>query len=263
MKNFILFITIGILCLIVTSSSFAADKGPIRIMPLGDSITAGYTDNPKWKHPFEFGYRAALYKLLKEAGINFQYVGESPEPWNGKWRVPPNKPATDLRQLGMDKHRGYGGWKIPQLQKNVSGWIRKDRPDIILLLIGINGMNAKSPKQLDALVKTIFDTDKKVTLIVAQITPLRAFNEHLFNYNTYIRKQLFPKYADKGYAISTVDMYKLFLKDANDPKSIDAKRLSNGINHPTNALYEKMAETWFEEIRLHLNKKGRRGRNRE
>ena len=46
----------------------AAQKEPLRIMCLGDSITVGYTDNPHWKEPFKFGYRSRLYKLLKGAG---------------------------------------------------------------------------------------------------------------------------------------------------------------------------------------------------
>jgi hypothetical protein len=53
-----------------------------RIMCLGDSITVGYTDNPTWNVPFKFGYRSKLYTLLKNAGYNFTFVGDSPQPWN-------------------------------------------------------------------------------------------------------------------------------------------------------------------------------------
>ncbi|MGB2092340.1 MAG: hypothetical protein ACPIG6_11140, partial [Akkermansiaceae bacterium] len=53
----------------------AAQKKPLRIMCLGDSITVGYTDNPHWKVPFKFGYRSRLYKLLKGAGYHFTFVG--------------------------------------------------------------------------------------------------------------------------------------------------------------------------------------------
>ena len=47
-------------------------------MPLGDSITAGYTDNPTWNVPFGFGYRSGLYTRLTNANYPFQYVGGSP-----------------------------------------------------------------------------------------------------------------------------------------------------------------------------------------
>ena len=248
---------IAVFCLLAGISLPAADQATLRIMPLGDSITAGYTDNPQWQHPFEFGYRSGLYERLKEARYKFQFVGKSPEPWDGKWRVPSNEPSPDLRRLGMDNHRGYGGWDIADIEKNVAEWIERDRPDVILLLIGINGINAKSPEQLDALVQTIYYADKDVNLIVAQVTPLRGFNQHLFDYNTYIRQTLVPTYADKGHTITTVDLYKHFLTDPEDSRSIDATRLSNGINHPTNVLYDKMAESWFQESELLLTNKKR------
>jgi lysophospholipase L1-like esterase len=244
---------IGVLCITMNSSLSASDKPPLRIMPLGDSITVGYTDNPHWKHPFEFGYRSNLCRRLTDAKINFEFVGKSPEPFNNKSGDPTHKgtvkPEFDLRKSNQDNHRGYGGWSINPIRKNISRWIKEDRPDIILLLIGINGISEKSPKQLDALVKEIYKADKNLKLIVAQITPLRKFNQNLFEYNAYIRDTLVPAYAEKGYAIKTVDLYNLFLKDPNDPKSIDPKRLFNRFNHPDNNHYDKMAEIWFQGIK--------------
>ena len=228
-------------------------------MSLGDSITVGYTDNSKWTHPFEFGYRNGLYRRLKDAGYCFIFVGDSKEPFNNRFGDPTHggtvNPKLDLRKVKQGGHRGYGGWGINSIQKNISTWIIHDRPDIILLLIGINGINAKSPQQLNTLVKTIYDTDHNVKLVIAQITPLSNFNQNLFNYNTYIRQTLVPAFAGQEYAISTVDLYKLFLTDQIDPKSIDATRLSNRINHPTNTLYDKMAESWFQEIKTLLSNK--------
>jgi lysophospholipase L1-like esterase len=230
----------------------AAEITPLRIMPLGDSITAGYTDNPIWAHPFEFGYRSGLYRRMKKAGYDFVFVGESEEPFNKRFGDPTHGgsvvPKFDLRKPGQDSHRGYGGWGIGSIQKNVAGWIKQDRPEIILLLIGINGINTESPMQLDALAKTIYDADSDVKLIIAQITPLNKYNQNLFDYNTYIRQTLVPAYNGKGYTINTVDLYRHFLANPDDPKSIDAAFLSNKINHPTNPLYDKMAESWFQGI---------------
>lgn len=248
LTRFIALLIVVLHFLFLSERTSAKDQARYRIMCLGDSITAGYTDNPKWQHPFEFGYRSHLNTLLTQAQHNFEFVGNSPEPWDGKWKVPSNKPKPDLRDLKVDKHRGYGGWNISGITQNVPKWIEQDKPDIILLLIGINGINAKSAEQLEALVKTIFASKKEVKLIVAQITPLKTFNQNLLNYNTFIKDKLVPSYSKQGKAISTVDLYSHFLKDKNDPKSIDITRLSNRINHPTNELYKKMAESWFKGI---------------
>ena len=222
---------------------------PLRIMALGDSVTVGYTDNPEWEQPFNFGYRSGLYERLTNAGYQFQFVGASPEPWESPWPPPAGNPSPDLRQLQMDQHRGYTGWKIEQIHQNVVEWMKLDRPELILLMIGINGINTESEEKLDALVKTIFETDQEVKLIVAQITPLAHYNQTLHDYNSYIKETLVPNYAQKGRVISTVDLYRDFLADHADPKSIEIDKLANRINHPTNELYDQIAERWFNEIK--------------
>jgi lysophospholipase L1-like esterase len=226
---------------------------PIRIMSLGDSITVGYTDNPKWQVPFEFGYRSGLFTRLNEAGCDFEFVGKSAEPWDGLWKVPANKPKVDLRSINpdyinQDKHRGYGGKTIVEISEHISQFIGEDRPDVILLLIGINGISPKSPQQLKALVDNIFVSAPEVSLIVAQIPPYATFNQYLLDYNDFIRDTLIPSYVNKGYRVSTVDLYSLFLQDKADPSVLASGLHSNNINHPTNALYDEMAQRWFDEL---------------
>jgi lysophospholipase L1-like esterase len=225
---------------------------PLRIMPLGDSITAGYTDNPTWNVQFQFGYRAPLYSLLTAAGKDFLFVGGSLEPFNNAFGDPtqglPYSPPLDLRPLGQNGHRGYGGRNTTYLNDNIAGWITTDTPDVILLMIGINGIDTSSPALLDTLVNTIFSARPAVQLIVAQITPQSTYNADLFNYNTYIRTTLIAKYLGLGYRISTVDQYRNLLANPAVPTSIDITKFSNAINHPTNAVYQAMAQTWFSGI---------------
>ena len=116
----------------------ACTNQPLRIMCVGDSITVGYTDNPKWRVPFEFGYRAKLYSLLRDAGYNVQFVGRGKDPWNGRSGMPTNTPALDLRPLGQDCHRGDAGCKTAGVCNGIRNWIAEDNPEVILLMIGIN-----------------------------------------------------------------------------------------------------------------------------
>jgi hypothetical protein len=222
----------------------------LRIMPLGDSITAGYTDQPAWTEPFEFGYRSGLYTRLTNAGYDFQFVGQSVEPWNGVSTVPPNTPIVDLRPLGQDHHRGYGGETILETNSKVAGYIANDDPDVILLLIGINGgTNRANPTELNTLVNTIFTASPDVHLIVAQITPYGYYLESIDDYNIYIRDTLVPTKAAQGYNISTVDMYSLFLSNPNDRTSIRTDMHSNtATNHPKNVVYDQMAQVWFNGL---------------
>ncbi len=225
-------------------------------MPLGDSITAGYMDNPVWDHPFEFGYRSGLHKRMTAAGQDFVFVGESPEPFCGKHGDPTHGgsvlPAYDLRTWGQAHHRGYSGRKIRDIHQHIRAWITEDRPDLILLMIGINGIGVNSIEQLDELLGTIFESDPAVGLIVAQIPPLSAYNRDLYSYNHFIRNVLIGFYHDKGFNVSTVDLYTPYLTDPDDPLSIDPAWFSNGKNHPTNAMYDQIAERWFQAINTFL-----------
>jgi len=168
--------------------------------------------------------------------------------------LPTNTPTLDLRAIGQDHHRGYGTWWIEDLSEEIKGYIESDKPDVILLLIGINGIGADSKGKLNTLVKKIFMSAPGINLIVAQITPYTTFKQELWDYNRYISDKLIPTYTADGYNISTVDLYSLFLTDAEDPTSITPSGHSNKINHPSLALYTQMAQAWFDALEPVLEK---------
>lgn len=238
------------LCACIMSASAA----PLRIMPLGDSITAGYTDNPNWNVPFEFGYRSRLYTLLTNAGYDFVFVGGSLEPFNNAYGDPTKggtvSPTFDLRTLtpNQNGHRGYGGKTITFIETNVASYLTADTPDVILMMIGINGIASTSPTQLDSLVNTIFTNRPTVKLVTAQIIPKLPFTQLVVDYNTSIRNTIVPKFVGQGRAISTVDQYVNFLTNPAVNTSINSALYSNAINHPTATGYNAMAETWFKGV---------------
>jgi lysophospholipase L1-like esterase len=224
----------------------AKPNSPLRIMCVGDSITAGYTDNPKWDVPFEFGYRSALYTRLTNAGYKVQFVGESPEPWDGSFGKPLNTPSPDLRAIGQDHHRGYGGWGTSRILGDIDKWVSADKPDVVLLMISINdGGHPPARTNLDSIVRKIVDTKPDVHVIVAQITPRAKFYQPYVDYNTHIRNSLVPAFQASGKHVSTVDQYTNLLIDG----SIDPKLFSNGWNHPNAVAYDRMAQTWFDAIK--------------
>ncbi len=230
-------------------SSSAQAAEPLRIMCLGDSITAGYTDNPQWQVPFEFGYRSSLYKKLLAAGYEFKFVGSGAEPWSGIFGTPSNAPAFDLRQLEQDFHRGYGGWGTKEILAHIGAWLATDRPDMVLLMAGINdGGNLDARRNLNDIFQRIVAANPATEVIVAQITPMANYSPTLADYNAYIRETLVPAYQAQGLRVSTVDQYANLLVAG----VIDPTRFSNGINHPDAATYDRMAQTWFEGIqRVH------------
>lgn len=239
-----------------------ASAEPLRIMPLGDSITAGTTD-PTWEAPFTFGYRGPLYTRLTKAGYNFQFVGASPEPLNGiPYGMPPTIVGPDLRSVNQNGHRGYGGSSISDIlngngyDPGVVAALNADNPDVVLLMIGINdvarygngGDPAAAKSQLNSLVSTILTTKPDVNLIVAQINSYKdgSVTKSVTAYNDYIKNTLVPTYVDQGYHITTVDQSANFVKPDG---TLDQSMYSN-IIHPNAAGYDRVAETWFKAIQV-------------
>lgn len=219
-------------------------------MPLGDSITAGYTDNPTWSEPFEHGYRSGLYTRLTNAGYDFQFVGASTEPWTSPFPGDPSNggthtPAVDLRPLGQDNHRGYGGQAASFLNANIAGWLTTDNPDLILLKIGTNSQDQTG---LNTLVNTIVTNQPNAHLIISLIMPKYTYHQGTVDYNNYISGTLVPTYQAAGKNVTLVDQYANFLTDTGDLTSINQSLFSNGINHPDNDGYDLMAQTWFDGI---------------
>ena len=94
-----------------------AQSAPIKIMPVGDSCTAGMGD------PSYGGYRTDLYKHYTNAGLNFQFVGSQ---------------TGGPSSLPQRNHEGHSGWTIPQISSNIDKWLNTYNPDVVLLWIGGN-----------------------------------------------------------------------------------------------------------------------------
>ena len=103
---------------------------PVRILCLGDSITRGSGAGA------EGGYRGPLQDMLKDAGVEFNFVGR-----------------YKTESLPDPEHDGDSGRRLVQMLKGRNAIARKafdasPNPDIVLLLIGINDLieNRNTPE---------------------------------------------------------------------------------------------------------------------
>jgi len=240
------------------TANFPAGFNP-RIMCTGDSITAGYTDNPTWSVPFSYGFRDGLYDLLMatHAG-HFTFVGASAEPWNAVFGDPNVNPSTShrLTDLGVDHHRGYGGYYVNQIGNNLPAWAAADTPDIILFMAGINNLTpgqsgepTGTEDQLRAAMVDLFAARPTQRVIIAQITPYLTVTPSLNAYNTWIRDVYVPELVTAGRSVTTVDMYAAMMNGASVP---DSAMYSNAYNHPSPAAYARMATAAYNALLSHL-----------
>lgn len=198
---------------------------PVRVMPLGDSITDGYTTPG--------GYRAQLWNDIRNSGLTIDFVGSQ---FNG--------PGG----LGDHDHEGHPGWTIGDIDAQITGWMSGYNPQIVLLQIGTNDINrgidpAHAPARLSALVDHIcarLPAGGKV--YVAQITPESDpnLNQQVIAYNNQIPGMVQSKQS-VGQPVYLVDMY----------HTITTGDIQDGV-HPTAAGYNRMGDAWFNTIQADL-----------
>lgn len=210
------------LILMLTGASAHAQSAGLRLMPIGDSVTAGYQHIPNSNN----GYRGPLYRELTDQGDAVDFVGSQR---HGVMFDPDNE--------------GYNGYRIDQIAGLINDKLATYHPNIITLHIGTNdlGQNyqvSTAPARLAALIDQILAADPNVTLLVAQIIPSRDPNIQALT-NTYNAQipGIVQARAKAGKHVYMVSMSAL--STASD--------FSDNI-HPNDAGYQKMADAWDASI---------------
>lgn len=219
----------------------ALTYGQLRIMPLGNSITAGTKPNNGSKST-DIGYRKRLFLALQPTYPGLQFVG-SESNGNG----------------GFDQdHEGHPGWKADEIRDNIylSGedWLTNNPPHVILLHIGTNDIGAGENltnivTEVEAILDRIdqyeADNNTEVVVFVAKIIRLLfgSFNgTETTAFNNQIESMVNQRIA-KG--------DKLIMVDQESAITYPDALIEDEI-HPNQDGYEDMADAWELAINSNL-----------
>jgi len=215
-KNWIA--ALGAACTLTAAAGWAQAAG-LRLMPIGDSITAGYRSSTG------VGYRGPLWPELINQGNALDFVGSQ----RGGTMFDPD-------------HEGYYGDRIDQVASLISGELALYQPNVVLLHIGTNdlGQNyqvSTAPNRLASLIDQIIAADPGVTILVAQLicNSDTSVQSRITSYNNQI-PGIVQARVNAGKHVYTVSMSSLNLGD-----------LSDGL-HPNDGGYQKMADNWDAAI---------------
>jgi lysophospholipase L1-like esterase len=234
----------------------------MRIMPVGDSITRGtyigqYQEGPYkgqamgLASPAGGGWRKPLQDKLRAAGAPFEFVGTLDYMAYGKDGVCDKDFDPHHHGLAGFSNRAIRlGGVVPTPQDvldsrgvkaisapDVVTALKQCKPDIVLLMSGANGFDAK---ERDLLIQTILDNFSG-HLIVATITPQcapRAGCERVVDYNASL-PAVVAKLKAAGKKTSMVDMSAVLTE-----KDLTA----DGV-HPNAAGMAKMSDVWFQGLK--------------
>jgi lysophospholipase L1-like esterase len=131
--------------------STAAAPAPLRLMPLGDSITWGVGS------PSGNSYRSFLGSQLAAEGHALDFVGSGR---NGTMSDPDNE--------------GHSGWRIDQIAGIADSVLARYRPNVVTLEIGTNDLNGNyqiptAPDRLRALIDQITRDAPDATVLVGTV----------------------------------------------------------------------------------------------
>lgn len=208
---------------------------PLKIMPLGDSITCGRRGNNDRGNG---GYRTELWNKFIADGLKVEFVGSQ---------------SSGPDSLGNKNHEGHSGWTIKQIAASVNKWLATYQPDLILLMVGTNDTGSCSLKtmliDLSALIDQITAHSPHTQLLVASIPPIHPSASpairslRVVYFNTAIPDIIKSK-ATQGKKVDFVDMRSLTVNELTSSLSVD---LDNGL-HPNAQGYRKIANFWHDAV---------------
>jgi lysophospholipase L1-like esterase len=211
--------SIAMLLSLVLLSASAQSTINLRIMPLGDSITAGYLSTTA------DGYRGPLANALSSQIGTLDFVGSQID---GTMADPDNE--------------GHFGYRIDQIASLATGELNTYKPNLVTLDIGINelGQNyevSTAPGRLASLIDQVLSAEPDATVLVAQliVNATASTEAEVVTFNSQL-PAIVQARASAGKHIYLVDMSALTTAD-----------LSDGL-HPNDTGYQLMANAWDSAI---------------
>ena len=169
-----------------------AQADPIKILPIGDSLTKGTGST------HGAGYRLEFLARMKAAGIEVDMVGSFHD---------------GPKEIDRD-HQGHQGQGIAKLDTVSFEELRRERPNAVILMIGTNDAKDRLvPEAFRIRYSVLLDrilAESHVKLVVATIPPSRFGRKAKLveGVNRIIKSEV-QKRADAGRSIRLVDVYTL------------------------------------------------------
>jgi lysophospholipase L1-like esterase len=202
-----------------------ASATDLVVMPVGDSITAGY------KSTTGNGFRGPLWTSLNGQVASVDFVGTQ----------------SDGSMLDP-KNEGHYGWRIDQIAGIITGSLNTYKPNVVLMLIGINDLNtgyevSTAPDRWASLLDQIIAAEPDATILASKlfINSNATTESRVVTFNAAL-PAIVQARANAGKHVLLVDQSSLALAD-----------LADGL-HPNDAGYVKVAANFDSAIESAISK---------
>ena len=206
----------------------AQPADPVRIMPLGDSITQGQV---------RYGsYRRALWLLLEQSGYRVDFVGSEQRQRGGGPRADDYDPD----------HEGHWGWSLDQILPRLPEWLAQARPDVVLLHLGTNDILRNQPldetvSEWLSVLRVLHTSNPDVRVLAARLIPVGGMEKEIVRLNEAMAAA-WSNQPIPGLDLRWVDQFTDF---------IPAEDAWDDI-HPNHQGERKIATRWMDVLRTVL-----------
>ncbi len=204
---------------------------PVRILPLGDSITHGYYSGVSVYN----SYRKELKNLLDGGGFDTDFSG-----------------SLEDGDFPDNQHEGHDGWfadddtSTNTIISHVMTWMAGSEADVVLLHVGTNDIieHGAHAAEVSGILDEIFTANSNATVVLALIISVADNYKNLgpdisaFNSNVNAMAQMRIANGDD---IIVVDMENGAGIDYTSSDMASAY-------HPSQIGYDKMATNWFPAV---------------
>lgn len=192
----------------------------LRVMPLGDSITAGTGSTTGDGYRLELArYMVEVQQIYTATWVGSQTSGTQSNP----------------------HHEGHPGWTIADLTAGIDGWMATYQPDVVLLHAGVNDARAGATEQtmatrMTTLLGRILADSPTVRVIVGDLMPpWYGTQQDIASVAAQRFDGLLPAVvAAAGPRVSLARM----------SAAVTTSQLGDGL-HPTDTGYRYMAWVWW------------------
>jgi len=268
---------LGLWLIILLNILISLSAAPLRIMPLGDSITEGnfaisdYNDVNISPYTSGFiqendqiAYRGNLWSLLVNAGYNFSKTGT-----DGDIDFVGNRSKGSNYDTNFDPdHQGVSGITSYEIRNSISSWLDENPADIVLFHIGTNDPGKYIPigsysdinqsantsiNNIKATLDTIFSKNSNTKVFLAKIIK----NSRAETWGAWLTSDFNNKLEEM--VINHVNYDSIKIVDMQNgaglvynPAGVDMLPHHADDNlpdyHPDADGFSKIAQTWFDEL---------------
>lgn len=244
------FLVLIIAIFLVDIRHCGAVQRPVRILPLGDSITQGGIANRQ-----EYTYRLPLQRLLVARGVSFDFIGSMKTGFQPEATWPDVAPGV---RFDPD-HEGHYGWKTAAVRDQLKRWLQLyEPPDIVLIHLGTNDQDAAKGftsaveenalitraivQPLEEMIGMLRDRNPEVVILVGHLNFKLGAAEKI----RPLVEAMATRLSTQKSPVITVHHYRDFVAEPGSGSD------TFDWAHPNPQGQKKMADAWFQAMHPYL-----------